>query len=248
MGTLIFVIVGYAITSILYTGARVAEADRTLNAVVAHQNSLNGTFGDIDSQLSTLNTSGSFDSQQALMLVDLSIENSQLATRTIERDDGSLRAASSDVRSAPWLATMGRAGLDREAVRLDHARSALAAARVIAEDQALDGQFWHALYAGLADFAVYSATASPAALERSQTEITYAARMATYAPGLPDDLRALMTDLQTFIADTALDTTVAGDLNQIATYNFATIGGEIDAFYKPLIDRYNSELSAATAA
>ena len=247
MGFLIFSIVGYALMSILYTGARVAEADRTLNSVVSHQNSLNMTFGDIDSQVSTLETSGTFDSGQALMLVDLSIENANLATRTIAADDRSLSVAAHDVRSASWLSTMGRAGLDREAARLAHARAALAAASVIADGQALDGQFWHALYSGLADFAVYSATSSPAPLRSASTEIDYASRMAAYAPGLPDELRAMMTDLQVFIADTAAGASVAGDLNRIAAYNLETIGAEINAYYRPLVARYNAEITAATA-
>ena len=248
MGVLIFGIVGYSLTSILYTGARVAEAEHTLDAVVSHQNSLNATFGDIDSQVSTLHTTGTFDSEQALMLVDLSIENSQLATSTIDEDDRSLTTAAYDVGSAPWLTPMGRTGLDREATRLAHARAALAVARVIAADLALDGRFWHALYAGLADFAAYSATSSPDTLAKAQDEIKFATGMAAYAPGLPDDLRELMTDVSTFIADTAAGASVDGDLSRIAAYNLDTIGTEINAYYRPLIDRYNSELSAATPA
>jgi len=248
MGVLVFSIVGYSVASILYTGHRVAEAEGTLNAVVSHQNSLNGTFGNIDAQLSMLNTSGKFDSQQALMLVELSIQNSNVATRTVEADDRSLNTAAGDMRVAQWLSVMERGDLDRESSRVAHARAALAIARVVAADQALDGQFWHALYAGLADYSAYSATSSPAALKSSSAEVAYAAQMSAYAPGLPDDLRALMTDLQVFLADTARDTSVAGDLNRIAAYNIDTIGGEIDAFYRPMIDRYNSELSAATAA
>jgi hypothetical protein len=244
---LIICIVGYALASVLYSGARVAEAERTLDAVVSHQNSLNVTFGDIDAQVSTLNTSATFDSGQALMLVDLSIENSRLATKTINEDDQSLSAASNDVRAAPWLTTMGRSGLDHEAARIAHARAALAVARAIAEDQALDGQFWYALYAGLADFANYSASSSPAAFDNAKTEIEYAAQMAAYAPGLPDDLRALMTDLQTFLADTGAGASVAGDLDRIAAHNLDAIGVEINAFYQPMIDRYNSEISAATS-
>jgi len=244
---LIVGIVGYALASILYSGARVAEAERTLDAVVSHQNSLNVTFGDIDTQVRTLNTSATFDSGQALMLVDLSIENARLATKTINEDDQSLSAASNDVRAVPWLTTMGRSGLEEEAARIAHARAALAVARSIADDEALDGQFWHALYAGLADFATYSVSSSSTAFDKAKTEIDYAAQMAAYAPGLPDDLRALMTDVQTFIADTEAGASVAGDLNRIAAYNLDTIGVEIDAFYTPMIDRYNSEISAATS-
>ncbi len=248
MVVMVIGIVGYGLASILYTGLQVGEAERTLAAVVGHQNSLNTTFVDIDSQVSTLDTTKPFDSEQALTLVDLSIENSNVATRTIDEDDRSLSAATKALYAAPWLTPTEHGDLDREATRIAHARAALATARVIAADQALDGQFWHPLYAGLADLGAYEVTSSPASLARAGTEISYAARMAAYAPGLPDDLLALMTDLQAFVSDTAIDTSVAGDLNRIAAYNIDTIGSEIDAFYRPMIDRYNSEISAATAA
>ena len=247
IGVLIAGIVGYWLTSILYTGARDAEAKNTLDAVVSHQNSLNVTFGDIDAQVSTLNTSATFDSGQALMLVDLSIENARLATRTINQDDQSLSAAANDLRAVPWLTATQRSDLGTDAARIAHARAALAAARTIAADQELDGQFWHALYAGLADFATFSASNSLTAYDNAKAEFAYAAQMAAYAPGLPDDLRGLMVDLRAFITDTDLGTSVADDLNRIAAYNLDTIGAEIAAFYKPMIDRYNSEIRAATA-
>lgn len=48
-------IIGYALASLSYTGARVAEAQRTLDTVVAHQNSLIATFADVGAQVNTLN-------------------------------------------------------------------------------------------------------------------------------------------------------------------------------------------------
>ena len=35
-------------------------------------------------------------------------------------------------------------------------------------------------------------------------------------------------------------------MTKIGTYDIDRIGGEIDAFFRPLIDRYNSEIIAAT--
>jgi hypothetical protein len=247
MVVMVIGIVGYGLASILYTGLQVAQADRTLAAVVGHQNSLNTTFVDIDSQVSTLDTTKPFDSEQALTLVDLSIENSNVATRTIDEDDRSLSEAAKALYAAPWLTPTEHGDLDRESARLAHARAALAAARVIATDESLDGQFWHALYAALADFSTFETSNDVLAYRSAKAEFAFATEMAAYAPGLPDDLHALMTDLEAFMADTDLGTSVAGDLNRIAAYNIDTIGSEIDAFYRPMIDRYNSEISAATA-
>ena len=72
-----------------------------------------------------------------------------------------------------------------------------------------------------------------------------------------------MGDLQAFVADyakkldaqamgdydaeDAADASVAADATRIAKYDIDKIGGEIDAFYRPMVDRYNSEITAATA-
>jgi len=72
-----------------------------------------------------------------------------------------------------------------------------------------------------------------------------------------------MVDFQTFVTDYGkqLDAQLAGDdagvatyqatlqadLTRIGGYNIDQIGTEIDAFYKPLINRFNSEIAAATA-
>ena len=168
----------------------------------------------------------------------------------------------------PWLTVLGRVSLDRDAARIGHAENALAAARTIAADQALDGRFWRALYLGLSDFTALSSQSSSGdmsgahtTLVKMKTEIDQAAALSG-APGLPSDLRALMADLQTFVGDygkkldaqaagddaalSAADTSVEADVTKIGTYDIDRIGGEIDAFFRPLIDRYNSEIIAAT--
>jgi hypothetical protein len=40
---------------------------------------------------------------------------------------------------------------------------------------------------------------------------------------------------------------VAKDVGRINGYSFDRVGIEISAFYRPLIDSYNSEMAAATA-
>ena len=83
------------------------------------------------------------------------------------------------------------------------------------------------------------------------------------APPLPAELAGLTRDLQAFVDDFGkqLDAQVAGDdasvaayqanvqadLTKIASYDIDAIGKKIDAFYKPLIDHFNSEIGAATA-
>ena len=213
-----------------------------------------------------MNSSAAFDSAQALTLVDKSIANSQLAMNTINRDDASLRTAANNLNALPWLTLLGRGSLDGVATRIAHARKALAAARAIASDEMLDGRFWSVLYGGLADFTTLNTQSSAgdvagarSTLVKMKAEIDQAAQLSG-APGLPADLHDLMADIQTFVGDygNKLDAQAAGDdvaestaetnvdtdVTEIGKYDIDKIGGEIDSFYKPMIDRFNSEIAA----
>jgi len=266
---LILGLIGYAGAGLVYSRSRVTNAEHTLNTVVSHQNSLNATFNDLNTQLSALNGTSTFNSQQAIALVDKSVANSELATQTINQDDASLSTAAGDLARNPWLTLVGRSSLNRESTRLAHARNALAAARTVSADEVLDGRFWHALYTALADLANLNSQSgagdfngAQSTLSTMKSDVDQAARLST-SPGLPSALHNLMVDFQTFVTDYGkqLDAQLAGDdagvatyqgtlqadLTRIGGYNIDQIGTEIDAFYKPLINRFNSEIAAATA-
>jgi len=266
---LILGLIGYAGAGLVYSRSRVTNAEHTLNTVVSHQNSLNATFNDLNTQLSALNGTSTFNSQQAIALVDKSVANSELATQTINQDDASLSTAARDLARNPWLTLVGRSSLNRESTRLAHARKALAAARTVSADEVLDGRFWHALYTALADLANLNSQSgagdfngAQSTLSTMKSDVDQAARLST-SPGLPSALHNLMVDFQTFVTDYGkqLDAQLAGDdagvatyqgtlqadLTRIGGYNIDQIGTEIDAFYKPLINRFNSEIAAATA-
>jgi hypothetical protein len=269
LGALIIGVILYAGAGIVYAGALTSSAERTLNTVVSHQNSLNTSFNEIDSEASALGGSGTFNPQQAVGLVDRSVTSSQVAALTINRDDSLLASVQGQLDSSRWLTLAGHSAMDRESARVGHARNAVGAARMIAADQVLDGHFWHALYtalgeldtlnnqAGSGDYA--SAKSTQAKL---QTDVAQAVQQST-APGLPPELHSLMVDLQTFVSDfgkqldaqTAGDdaavaqyqSSLDGDRNKLATYNVDKIGSDIDAFYGPMIERFNSEIAAATS-
>jgi hypothetical protein len=268
IGILILGIIGYAGVGILSAGSRVTSADRTLNSVVSHQNSLNATFSDIDSQLSALTSNATFNPKDAVALVDKSVASSELASKTINADETSLTAAQKGLHADRWLTMVGSNNLDREANRIAHARNALAAARAIATDKALEGRFWRSLYSGLADLAALNGQTSAgdlagarSTLATMKTDIDQAAEQST-APPLPSELGQLTKDLQAFVNDYGkkLEAQIAGDdagavasqagvdadLAKIATYTIDSIGKQIDDFYRPLIVRFNSEIAAAT--
>jgi hypothetical protein len=269
LGILIIGVILYAGTGIVYASALSSSAERTLNTVVSHQNSLNTSFNEIDSEVSALGGSGTFNPQQAVGLVDRSVMSSQVAASTIKQDDSSLASVQGQLDSSRWLTLVGHTTVDREAVRVGHARNALAAARMIAADQVLDGRFWHALYTALGELDTLNNqsgsgdfTSAKSTLGKMQTDVAEAVQEST-APGLPPDLHSLMVDLQTFVSDFGkqLDAQIAGDdaavvqyqasldadRSKLGTYDVDKIGSDIDAFYRPLIDRFNSEIAAATS-
>ncbi|HUE68430.1 MAG TPA: hypothetical protein VMP38_09635 [Candidatus Acidoferrum sp.] len=269
LGVLIIGVIFYAGAGIVYAGALSSSAERTLNAVVSHQNALNTSFNEIDSEVAALGGSGTFNPQQAVGLVDRSVTSSQAAASTINVDDSSLASVQGQLVSSRWLTLVGHSTVDRESARIGHARKALAAARMIASDQVLDGHFWHSLYTALGELDTLNNqsgsgdyTSAKGTLATMQTDVVQAVRQST-APGLPIDLHSLMVDLQTFVSDFAkqLDAQIAGDdaavvqyqssldsdRTKLATYNVDKIGSDIDAFYGPLIKRFNSEIAAATS-
>ena len=269
LGLLIIGIILYAGAGIVYAGALTSSAERTLNTVVSHQNSLNSSFNAIDGEVSALGGSGTFNAQQAVALVDKSVADSQVAALTIKQDDSSLASIHDQLVSSRWLTTLGHSSIDRETARVAHARVALAAARTIAADQVVDGQFWHSLYAALGELDTLmnqsdsgDLTSAQATLTKMQTDVSQAVQEST-GPGLPPDLHSLMIDLQTFVTDFGkqLNAQIAGDdatvaqlqsnldsdRNKLGTYNVDKIGSDIDAFYRPMIERFNSEIAAATS-
>ncbi|HKC19412.1 MAG TPA: hypothetical protein VKE27_07230 [Candidatus Dormibacteraeota bacterium] len=269
LGILIIGVILYAGAGIVYAGALTSSTERTLSMVVSHQNSLNTSFNEIDSEVSALNGSGTFNPQQAVGLVDKSVAHSQVATATINQDDSSLASTQRQLVASHWLTLVGHSSIDRETVRVTHARNALAAARTIAADQMLDGQFWHSLYTVLSELDTLNNQASGGDLTSAKTTLTKlqadaatGTQQAT-SPGLPSELHSLMSDLQTFVTDFGkqLDAQIAGDDATVAedesvidsdraklgSYDVDKIGTEIDAFYRPMIDRFNSEIAAAIA-
>jgi hypothetical protein len=269
IGILSIGLIVYAGAGIVYSSVLVANADRTLNMVVSHQNSLNTSFNAVGGELSALNGSGSFNPEQEVTLVDQSVANSQIATQTINQDDGSLASTERDLNGSRWLTVIEKSSIDRESSRIGHARNALILARTIAADEVQDGHFWHALYTSLADLdQLYThttagdLTAAKSTLATMTGDVNQAIQLSS-APSLPADLHSLMVDLQAFTSDYGkqLDAQIAGDdataarfqsaldsdRAKLVSYDIDKIGTEIDAFYRPLIDRFNTEIAAATS-
>ena len=262
-------IIGYAVAGFAYTSSKVSSVDKSLNTVISHENSLNTTFKEIDTKFSTLNNSSTFDAAKAKALMSDFVTNAQSAGVTVDNDDSTLVIARRSLDDQSWLTVLSHGSLDKERVRIDHARSALAAAKTVSADYVQDGQFLQAFIDAAADLDTLGTQSSNADLSGARATLTTMkthvdkALQLSGAPGLPTELHSLMVDFESLVTDfgklldaaatgsvtsiTATEKAAEADANKIAGYNFDTIGAQIDAFYKPLLDTFNSEMAKATA-
>lgn len=262
-------IIGYAVAGFAYASSRVSSADRSLNTVISHQNNLNSTFKDIDTKFSGLNSSSTFDPVQAKSLMSQFVTNAQATVVAVDQDDASLARARASLGDQQWLTLFSRGRLDKEANRIDHARAALADAKTVAADYVQDGLFLEAFIDAATDLETLGTQTASADLAGAKTTLSTMkthvdkALQLSSAPGLPTELHSLMVDFQSLVTDfgklldavstgnvTAITNTekaAEADANKISSYNFDSIGTQIDAFFKPLIDGFNSEMAKATA-
>jgi hypothetical protein len=262
-------IIGYAVTGYAIATTRVANTDRTLNTVISHQNSLNTTFKNIDAEFNSLSGSTAFNPQKARSVTDQFVAGATNATITVNQDDVALASAAGTLDGQRWLTFFSRSLLDKEQSRIDHARKALADARSIAGGYVLDGQFFQAFLDTTTDLSALAAQTSTSDLAGAsstmatmKTHVDKALRLST-APGLPPSLHALMTDFETLVADfgnliaaaqandyagiNRAAATVQSDADKVSAYNYDKISADIDTYYLPLIDDFNSQMAAATA-
>ena len=262
-------VVGYGAIGFVFAANRISTADKALNTVISHQNQLNTTFHDIDARFKTLNSSTTFNPTQARAVIDEFVANSLAAGKTVNQDDASLEAAASKLGDQQWLTMISRGNLDKESTRIHHARNALSNARTVAADYVLDGQFLQAFMDAIADLDTLGTQSASgdlngekATITTMKTHVDKATQLST-GPGLPADLHALMLDFETLVTDlgklvdaaqanddagvAANQQAVQTDGNKISAYNFDKLSTDIDAFYKPLVDGFNSEMAAATS-
>jgi hypothetical protein len=262
-------IIGYAVAGLGYAQTRVGNADKTLNTVVSHQNSLNTTVTDLNSKFNSLSTTTTFDPQQARTLFQQFAASETAAGVTDDQDDASLAAARSTLSRQDWLTILARSSLDKEAAKIDHARKALAIAKTAAAGYAQVGQFFQTYYGAQVDFELVSTQVASADLAGAnttlgtmKTDVDKGLQLSS-SPGLPSELHTLMVDLGTLVTDfgkllsaaatnddtaiTNAENSVQSDANKLGTYNVDKIMAEIAAYYKPMFDTINSEMAKAAA-
>jgi hypothetical protein len=262
-------IIGYTVTGLSYAQTRVGNADKTLNAVVSHQNSLNTTVADLNSKFNVLSTGATFDPQQARTLFRQFAASETAAGVTDDQDDASLAASRATLSQQEWLTIVARGSLDKEAAKIDHARKALSIAKTAAAGYAQVGQFFQTYYGAQVDFQLVSTQVASAdlagagaTLATMKADVDKGLQLSS-SPGLPSELHTLMVDLGTLVTDfgklltaaatndnaaiTSAGNSVQADANKLGTYSIDKIMAEIAAYYKPMFDAISSEMARAAA-
>lgn len=264
-------VIGYAVAGYAFSSSRLDSARNTYNAIASHQNAITVEFNSINSRVTAVKfvTSGLADYKKNRAAFDLLVSQSQAAQATFSSDDNSLVAAQASLSDNSWLTVFNRSSLDRASAKIGHWRKALASAKTITEDLVQLGTFFQAYDDSLIDLDTMAAKAKAndflammSAISALKTDVAKAIQLSS-APGVPPDMKQLLTDLQTFAVDLlnlvndalARNTSaVQADASQIKadgttvdSYDFVTINTEIVSFYQPLVDAYNSEVFKANS-
>jgi hypothetical protein len=267
VGILAASLAGYGVVGFALAAVRISGADSALSLAIAHVNDLNPTFKGIDSGFTGVN-SANLTARQAKDLVDQFVGAAQGAHGTITDDVSALTNARDSFGDQQWLTAMSRGRMDSESARIGHALTALAAAKSVTADYVLDGQFLQAFFAAVINLETLGTEAQNKDLQGAlatvatmKEDVDLALHLST-APGLPSEVHQLMVDFQAVAIDfsNVLNASVAGntsavntglaklrtDTAKLQTFNGNAVGAKIDAFYKPMIDTYQSEMAKAT--
>jgi hypothetical protein len=262
-------IIGYAFAGYSYTRGRIANADKSLNTVVSHQNSLNSTFKDIDTKVIGLNSGSNSDLTQTRALYAQFVSNAKSAGTTVDQDDATLVSARASLTQQQWLALFSRPSLDNEAARIDHARKGLAIAKTVAGDYVQVGGFFQSVIDSEIDLQSFSTQVATAdftnaktTLASMKTHVDNAQHLST-APGLPTQMHDVVVDLGTLVTDFGklvdsgianddaailnAEKSIEADASKLSSYNYDKIQADIAAYYQPLIAAFNSEMAQATS-
>ena len=258
----------YLVAGVAFAQNRLTTAHNAYNSVVGHQNDLNGTINSLNDKITgtdVSSVSGSTLQTDKETLVQI-VSKSQAAQGQIDSDDASLAKADAGLKENQWLTVLRKSDIDKESTRIGHARKALGVAKVITNDYVQIGNFYQAFFDVLIDFETLGTKAQAqdltgvaAADEKLKTDTTKAVSL-DKAPGVPVEVDSFLHDVQTLATDfsallnartqaaaSAAEKALQADLAKIEAVDWTKVSSDVDAFYKPLIDAYNSEVDKANA-
>ena len=267
---LVLAAIGYAVAGFTFATSRIDSSTKALNTVITNENAITAQFNSTK-DVSALDTKATgTELQSDKTAVAKVVTQSQAAQATITTDQASLVSAQDSLSENSWLTTLSRSRLDNMSGKIGHWRNALVSAKTITTDLVQLGTFLQSYDDALIDSDKVTTTINASdftglasALVSLKGDVAKAISLAD-APGLPPDMKAFLTDLQTEGADTtkllndaingADNNTLTAEANQVDAdgvkvdaHDIAKINIAILAFYTPLVDAYNAEVAKANA-
>ena len=262
---LVVAVVAYAGIGYAYAQGHINSARDTYNSVIEHENTYADTINGMQSASSTAFNTSSAAAAKA-KFVDL-VNKSQTVQTQVVSDDSKLADADSSLKQNSWLTVVSKSSLDKWDTKIGHLRNALGAAKEISGDYVKLGAFYETVIDAFVDLDTFATKAqasdfsgAAASVEKLKTD-TAKAITQDKAPGLPAEADTWLKDLQAVANDLSavISAAISGDES---AYNAAAakvdtdtkkfeaddtngIDAKTQAFYKPLIDKYNSEIDAA---
>ena len=267
---LVLAAIGYAVAGFTFATSRIDSSTKALNTVITNENAITAQFNSTK-DVSALDTKATgTELQSDKTAVAKVVTQSQAAQATITTDQASLVSAQDSLSENSWLTTLSRSRLDNMSGKIGHWRNALVSAKTITTDLVQLGTFLQSYDDALIDRDKVTTTINASdftglasALVSLKGDVAKAISLAD-APGLPPDMKAFLTDLQTEGADTtkllndaingADNNTLTAEANQVDAdgvkvdaHDIAKINLAVLAFYTPLVDAYNAEVAKANA-
>src|SRR5881296_3937172 len=264
----VVLVVVVLVAGVAYAQNRLSSANTAYNTVVHHQNDLNSTINGLSDKFTGADATSTSQSdlQSAKSLLATFVSKSQDAQGQIAKDDESLATADQGLKENQWLTLLRKGEMDKESTRIGHARKALAAAKTITADYVQIGTFYQAFFDVLIDeytlgtkAQAQDLTGVAAADEKLKTDVAKAITL-DKAPGVPTAVDGFLKDTmqlandfgallnaRTQAAVDAAEKALQADLQKIEAVDWTKVTADVDAFYKPLIDEYNSEVDKANA-
>ena len=265
----VVVIVGYGVAGYAFAQSKLNTAQASYNAVVDHQNSLTDTVNSLDTKVSATNVSGGTvaELQADRTAFAQVISQSQTAQAQIDTDDPSLVKADAGLKENQWLTVVSKPNLDKASTRIGHLRKALADAKVITADYVQIGTFYQSLVDVVIDIDAVGTAAQAKDIPGATTANnklkadTDKAISLDKAAGLPAEMDAFLQAVKSLANDfgslftavaagntsgiNSAEKAIEADVAKVQAIDYTKIEGEIKAFYKPLLDDYNSEIDKA---
>lgn len=263
---------GYAVGGYLYANGKVNAATDKYNSVVDHENALTDYFNNLDSQFNKtdLSTATVDQVKQEKTLFQQAVTKSQSSESTVTADDATLADAQNSLTENSWLTAIDKSAIDKQSAKIGYARQALGVAKTILTDSVQYDQFYMALDDAVVDIDTMTKALDAqdingaiAAVQTLKTDLGKASTLST-APGVSSQMSTFVKDMQTLANDFGklLSDAQAGDQNAVQqdaakldadlkaldAIDFNAASTQEQAFYKNLIDQYNSFVDKANKA